>query len=195
MLTLIIINSLAVIFFRKPVNGILALVGVFFETAIIFITFGAEFLAILLITVYVGAIAILFLFVVMMLDIRLVNLHGTTYYSYPVGAFMGLCLIVVMASFLSEDIYYYLSMVETSGEGYLSYESNIKAIGQVLYNWYLDLVIIVSLILLIAMIGVIVITIDYDYTNRGEQIKRQNYEDHLKKRGKPPIQWTFKPWW
>ena len=90
MLTLIILNSIAVIFLRKPVNAVLALVGVFFETAIIFITFGAEFLAMLLITVYIGAIAILFLFVVMMLDIRLVNLHGTTYYTYPLGAIIGL---------------------------------------------------------------------------------------------------------
>jgi NADH-quinone oxidoreductase subunit J len=90
LISLIIVNSLAVIFLKKPVYAVLALVGVFIETGIIFLIFGAEFLAVLLITVYVGAIAILFLFVVMMLDLRLVDLYGTTYYSFPVGAFLGI---------------------------------------------------------------------------------------------------------
>jgi NADH-quinone oxidoreductase subunit J len=70
---------------RNPVNAVLFLVSVFVLTAIMFIIVGAEFFAILLFTVYVGAIAVLFLFVVMMFNLRLMDLYGKTYYHMPSG--------------------------------------------------------------------------------------------------------------
>jgi NADH-quinone oxidoreductase subunit J len=83
---------------------VLSLVLVFALTAVLFLLLGAEFFALLLFTVYIGAIAILFLFVIMMLDLRLAELHGSAYYHVPLGASVGLAFLAALYAFLAPEI-------------------------------------------------------------------------------------------
>jgi NADH-quinone oxidoreductase subunit J len=89
---------------KNPVQSVLLLVLVFLQTALLFILLGAEFLAILLITVYIGAIAILFLFVVMLLNLRVVELHSSLQYHIPIGIFLGLIFFFVLAMVCSQEL-------------------------------------------------------------------------------------------
>jgi NADH-quinone oxidoreductase subunit J len=95
--------GLAVILARNPVQSVLFLILVFLLVAFIFMLLGAEFLAILLIIVYVGAISILFLFVVMMLNLRVVELHSTFYNYFPISILIGLLFFVEICYFLIID--------------------------------------------------------------------------------------------
>ena len=94
-LFLIIICGCGVVLARDPIQSVLFLVTVFILTAVLLFIMGAEFLAILLITVYVGAIAILFLFVVMLLNLRMVEAYNSLYYQIPVGGFIALSFIAL----------------------------------------------------------------------------------------------------
>jgi NADH-quinone oxidoreductase subunit J len=93
---LILTSSFVVIFSKDPIQSVLFLVLVFIMTAVLLLLIGAEFLAILLITVYVGAIAILFLFVVMLLNLRMVEVYSSFYYHIPIGAFVGLLFYLIV---------------------------------------------------------------------------------------------------
>jgi NADH-quinone oxidoreductase subunit J len=99
----IIFTGLALIVSKNPVQSVLLLVLVFIQTALLFFLVGAEFLGILLITVYVGAIAILFLFVVMLLNLRIVELYSTMQYHVPVGAFVGVLFAVILTGVCYHD--------------------------------------------------------------------------------------------
>lgn len=106
-----IILMLAILFWSflvlrasNAVHSVLSLVMVFALTAVFFLLLGAEFFALLLFTVYIGAIAILFLFVIMMLDLRLAELHGSAYYHVPLGASVGLAFLGALYSFLAPDL-------------------------------------------------------------------------------------------
>jgi NADH-quinone oxidoreductase subunit J len=93
----IVVAALQVIFAKNPVHSVILLVLVFLQTAVLFILLGAEFLAILLVTVYIGAIAILFLFVVMLLNVRVVEIYSSLQYHVPIGALAGLCFGALLA--------------------------------------------------------------------------------------------------
>ncbi|MGH7113136.1 MAG: NADH-quinone oxidoreductase subunit J [Stellaceae bacterium] len=145
---------------RNPVHSVLFLIVAFFDTAALFILIGAEFLAMILVIVYVGAVAVLFLFVVMMLDIDFVQLRSGFVRYLPVGAAVGLIL-------LAELVFIIVSWVVTPaatgsatalavGAGALT---NTRALGDVLYTRYLFAFEGAGLILLVAMIGAIVLTL------------------------------------
>src|ERR1700727_76460 len=89
-LFLIVFFSFSVILANNPIQSVLFLILVYLLSACLFMTFGAEFLAILLFIIYVGAISILFLFVIMLLNLRIVELHSTFFNYFPVGSFLGL---------------------------------------------------------------------------------------------------------
>ena len=170
-LFLIIAGGCGVVLARDPIQSVLFLVSVFLLTAVLLFILGAEFLAILLITVYVGAIAILFLFVVMLLNLRMVEAYNSLYYQIPVGGFIALSFVglayilftynqqMVIAGYMNFDNY----QISNTWTNYLMLSTNLSLIGEVLYNYYIDLFIVIGLILFAAMIGVIVLTVDYDY--------------------------------
>jgi len=170
-LFLIIGCGCGVVLARDPIQSVLFLVTVFILTAILLFILGAEFLAILLITVYIGAIAILFLFVVMLLNLRMVEAYNSLYYQIPVGGFIALIFLglaymlfthnqqMIVAGYMYLDNYQF-SNIWTN---YLMLTTNLGLIGEVLYNYYIDLFMVIGLILFAAMIGVIVLTVDYDY--------------------------------
>lgn len=170
-LLLIIACGCGVVLARDPIQSVLFLVTVFILTALLLFIMGAEFLAILLITVYIGAIAILFLFVVMLLNLRMVEAYNSLYYQIPIGGFIALSFValayilfsnnqqMVITGYINFDNY----QISNTWTNYLMLTTNLALIGEVLYNYYIDLFVVIGLILFASMIGVIVLTVDYDY--------------------------------
>jgi len=160
-------SAFMVIASRNPVHSVLFLILTFVNASGLFILIGAEFLAMLLVVVYVGAVAVLFLFVVMMLDVDFVELRQGFLQYLPVGVLVGLV-------FLAELVLVFGSW--TFGEGVTgavlsasSDVSNTVAIGRVLYTDYVYFFQAAGLILLVAMIGAIVLTLRHK-----ENVKRQS---------------------
>lgn len=143
----------------NAVHSVLSLVVVFALTAVLFLWLGAEFFALLLFTVYIGAIAILFLFVIMMLDLRLAELHGSAYYHVPLGGSVAVAFLVALYSLLTPELLPVAWADNSLAVWPLAPVSNLKLLGQVLYNYYLAYVLVITLILLLAMVAVLGLTL------------------------------------
>lgn len=169
-----LIASIMVINAKNPVHSVLFLILVFCNSAGLFILLGVEFLAITFIIVYVGAIAILFLFVVMMLNIKLVELNENMLRYLPIGALIGLIFLFEIFLVLENNLISLNYTIDTNNlninwDSKLTSFTNIELIGNILYTNYSYLVLVASLILLVAMIGAIILTL-YIQTN----VKRQD---------------------
>jgi NADH-quinone oxidoreductase subunit J len=164
--------ALAVVTARNPVHSVLFLILTFFSSAGLFVLLGAEFLAMLLVVVYVGAVAVLFLFVVMMLDVDFSTLREGYARYLPVG-------LIIAAVLLAEMIFVSIAVAERGAAKGMSPVaaapgvSNIQTIGQVLYTDYAYYFQAAGLVLLIAMIGAIVLTLRHKPNIRRQQIHRQ----------------------
>ena len=153
--TLTIVPAIAVIFSRNPVHSVLWLILAFFNAAGLMLILGAEFIAMLVVIVYVGAVAVLFLFVVMMLDIDFAQLRSGFTKNLPFGIIVALVLAgEIGAALWSRQAGPAMSgrVIPAAGQ------PNIVALGQILYSRYLFPFEIAGLILLVAMIGAIVLT-------------------------------------
>jgi NADH-quinone oxidoreductase subunit J len=145
---------------RNPVHSVLFLILAFFNAAGLFVLLGAEFIAMILVIVYVGAVAVLFLFVVMMLDINFVELRQGFLQYLPIGALIGLVLLVELVFILGSwviapDPASRIALPTPA----ITETTNTHAIGQVLYTDYIYLFQVAGLVLLVAMIGAIVLTL------------------------------------
>jgi NADH-quinone oxidoreductase subunit J len=152
---LTIASAIAVIFARNPVHSVLWLIVAFFNAAGLMLLVGAEFIAMLLVIVYVGAVAVLFLFVVMMLDIDFAQLRSGFTRNLPFGIIIALVLLgeIVVAVFAHK------AGPMMAGQAIPQARvPNIVALGQLLYSRYLFAFEIAGLILLVAMVGAIVLT-------------------------------------
>jgi NADH-quinone oxidoreductase subunit J len=153
-----VMSAFAVISARNPVHSVLFLILTFFTAAGLFVLLGAEFLAMLLVVVYVGAVAVLFLFVVMMLDVDFTELKRGFLSYMPVGALIAIALLIelglVAGAAMSADGAPIALTAATPGG-----VTNAEAIGQVLYTDYLLVFQLAGLVLLVAMIGAIVLTL------------------------------------
>ncbi len=163
-------SALMVISVRNPVHAVLFLILTFFNSAGLFLLTGAEFLAMILLVVYVGAVAVLFLFVVMMLDVDFAELRTKALDYAPVGFLIGLILaieliVVIGGSVLSPELIAHPAMPIPA----ISERTNTAALGDVLYTHYVYFFQIAGLVLLVAMIGAIVLTLRHK-----PHIKRQN---------------------
>ena len=153
--TLTVASALAVIFSRNPVHSVLWLILAFFNAAGLMLLLGAEFIAMLLVIVYVGAVAVLFLFVVMMLDIDFASLRSGFTKNLPFGILIALVLVAEIIVAVSA----WQAGPTLSGRAIpTSSTPNIVAFGQLLYSRYLFPFEIAGLILLVAMVGAIVLT-------------------------------------
>jgi len=161
----VILSALFVIAARNPVHSVLWLILAFFSSAGLMVLIGAEFLAMLLIVVYVGAVAVLFLFVVMMLDVDFVELKQGSLGYWPFALLIGVILIAELALVWSASGSLTFDTFDPSPGA----ETNTEAIGAVMYTQYLLLFQLAGLILLVAMIGAIVLTLRHR-----PNVKRQN---------------------
>jgi NADH-quinone oxidoreductase subunit J len=157
---------------RNPVHSVLFLILAFFNAAALFLIAGAEFLAMILVIVYVGAVAVLFLFVVMMLDVDFAELRGGFQRYWLVGAAVGAVLFVELAAVLGG---WALApgAVQLRMSPVPSGVSNTEALGRVLYTDYVFLFQTAGLILMVAMIGAIVLTLRDRKTSRHQNIQKQ----------------------
>jgi len=153
--TLTIAPAIAVIFARNPVHSVLWLILAFFNAAGLMLLLGAEFIAMLLVIVYVGAVAVLFLFVVMMLNIDFAQLRSGFSKNLPFGIIIAL---VLLAEIVVADNAWQAGPTISGRHIPSSAQPNIVALGQLLYSRYLFAFEIAGLILLVAMIGAIVLT-------------------------------------
>ena len=176
---LVIASGALTILARNPVHSVLWLILAFFNAAGLMVIVGAEFIAMLLVIVYVGAVAVLFLFVVMMLDIDFAELRAGFVKNFPLG--IAIAVILLAELVLGIGAYRAGALVLGTPAGTaapLLGESNIESIGALLYSRYLFLFETAGIILLVAMIGAIVLTHRESRTTRGHQnISRQVARD------------------
>jgi len=165
--------AVMVITARNPVHAVLFLILAFFSAAGLFLLLGAEFLAMILVIVYVGAVAVLFLFVVMMLDVDFAELRAGFNKNAPVGAAVGLLvlaeLVLMVWSYVAKP-----SALPALNPQAAQAVTNTEAIGQVLYTKYVYYFEVAGLILLVAMIGAIVLTLRHKPGVRRQSIPAQN---------------------
>ena len=170
--TATIVSGLAVVSARNPVHSVLFLIAAFFSAAGLFVLLGAEFLAMLLVVVYVGAVAVLFLFVVMMLDVDFSQLRAGFVRYLPIGGLVavGLVIEMVTVAFAVGD---HGAAAGASPMPSAAGVTNAEAIGQVLYTQYVYFFQAAGLVLLVAMIGAIVLTLRHRANVRRQDIAAQ----------------------
>ena len=157
-----IASAFMVIAARNPVHSVLFLILAFVNASGLFVLMGAEFLAMILIVVYVGAVAVLFLFVVMMLDVDFASLRKGAQQYLPIGALVGGILLVELVVFLGGWVIRpEVSQAITTPIPSLSGTTNTAALGQILYTRYIYFFQAAGLVLLVAMIGAIVLTLHH----------------------------------
>ena len=163
-----IASAVMVISSRNPVHSVLFLILCFFNAAGLFILLGAEFLAMILVVVYVGAVAVLFLFVVMMLDVDFVQLRQGMLNYLPVGGTIGLIVLVELALVVGTWAISSEALTAASAPSAANI-TNTEALGQILYTKYVYFFEAAGLVLLVAMIGAIVLTLRHK-----QGVKRQD---------------------
>ena len=177
---ILIVSAAMVVSARNPVHAVLFLILAFFNASALFLLAGAEFLAMILVIVYVGAVAVLFLFVVMMLDINFSELREGFQRYAPVGAAVGVVLLVELAAVLGGWKF-------AEGSAALRFAptsatlSNTAQLGRLIYTDYIYLFQAAGLVLLVAMIGAIVLTLR-DRKNTPFVSRRQNIATQIARR-------------
>jgi len=173
--SILMLAALAVITAKNPVHSVFFLILAFFNAAGLFVLLGAEYIAMTLVIVYVGAVAVLFLFVVMMLNINFEKLRAGFTSHLPVGVGVAVVLFAELASLLYGSILTPAPLAEPSSPiPDAAHVDNAKAIGRVLYTDYLIACQLAGVILLVSMIGAIVLT-----HRERLGVKRQNIAKQL----------------
>ena len=172
---ILVASAVMVISARNPVHSVLFLILAFFNSAGLFVLLGAEFLAMILVVVYVGAVAVLFLFVVMMLDISFTELRQGFMQYLPLGALVGFILLaellLVLGGFvIAPDVARNRAAPMPTPETL----TNTHALGEILYTHYIYFFQAAGMILLVSMIGAIVLTHRERKDTRPQNISRQN---------------------
>ncbi|MEM7523574.1 MAG: NADH-quinone oxidoreductase subunit J [Pseudomonadota bacterium] len=173
-------SAMMVITSKNPVHSVLFLILAFFNAAGLFVLMGAEFLAMILVVVYVGAVAVLFLFVVMMLDVNFAQLReGFTRY-LPIGGAIGVALLaelIIVGAAWTVGPTPVAAVTATPDD-----VTNAEAIGRLLYDDYVYLFQASGLVLLVAMVGAIVLTL-----RQREGVKRQNVSAQIARDSKRAV--------
>ncbi|MBU2532828.1 MAG: NADH-quinone oxidoreductase subunit J [Alphaproteobacteria bacterium] len=173
--SLAVLSAVLVIVARNPVHAVMFLILAFFNAAGLFVLLGAEFLAVLLVIVYVGAVAVLFLFVVMMLDVDFAELRAGFIKNAPLGLMIGgivlleLIMVLGFQTYSSQIVGNPAAPAPVAGDNV----SNTAALGRLLYTKYIFFFQAAGLILLVAMIGAIVLTLRHKEGVRRQSIAAQ----------------------
>ena len=173
---IMIASAFMVILSRNPVHSVLFLILCFFNSAGIFLILGAEFLAFILVIVYVGAVAVLFLFVVMMLDVEFKSISSTVISYLPIGLTIGVIILaeLMLVLFTWKRDY---SVTDNSSITTDTQYSNTEIIGLVLYTDNILFFQLAGLILLASMIGAIILTVNHRPSAKRQDINKQVERD------------------
>lgn len=182
--TITVLSGFMVIAARNPVHSVLFLILAFFNAAALFVLLGAEFLAMILIIVYVGAVAVLFLFVVMMLDINFVELRQGFLQYLPIGVIVGAILLIelvlVVGAWQLTPTIAAAPDIDIPARAEMT---NTAALGNILYTRYIYAFQAAGMVLLVAMIGAIVLTL-----RSREGVKRQKIGDQVGRTAKDAVE-------
>ena len=173
---IMIASAFMVILSRNPVHSVLFLILCFFNSAGIFLILGAEFLAFILVIVYVGAVAVLFLFVVMMLDVEFKSISSTVISYLPIGLTIGVIILaeLMLVLFTWKRDY---SVTDNLSLNTDTQYSNTELIGIVLYTDNILFFQLAGLILLASMIGAIILTVNHRPSAKRQDINKQVERD------------------
>jgi NADH-quinone oxidoreductase subunit J len=178
---ILLFSAVMVIAAKNPVHSVLFLILAFFNAGALFVLLGAELLAMLLVIVYVGAVAVLFLFVVMMLNINFEKLRAGFMHFLPIGIAIAVIMFIELFVVLNASVIQIetATLLEARALPIVEGVTNTRAIGLVLYTDYIYVFQIAGLVLLVAMIGAIVLTLrkrkGVRRQNIGEQIARDRH--------------------
>jgi len=178
-----IASALMVITVRNPVHAVLFLILAFFNSAGLFVLLGAEFLAMILVVVYVGAVMVLFLFVVMMLDVDFAEMRAGFMKYLPIGAAVGIILLVELTLVIGAWTITPQSMAQRAQPIPGGEVTNTEALGAILYTDFVYFFELAGIILLVAMIGAIVLTL-----RQREGVKRQDISAQVGRRPEESIE-------
>lgn len=190
--SLALLSGVMVIQSRNPVHSVLFLILVFFNAAGLLVLLGLDFFAMIFLVVYVGAIAVLFLFVVMMLNIKLAEINEKRLRYLPIGGVLGVLFLLEVVLIVDNDLIPFLfydnikALLEFKSLDYVDWVSNIqtstniKAVGTIIYTYYFYFFLVASLILLVAMIGAIILTMQKGIQIKKQQVFLQNTRDFTK---------------
>tara|TARA_Y100001001_G_scaffold138369_1_gene140519 strand:- start:659 stop:1264 length:606 start_codon:yes stop_codon:yes gene_type:complete len=179
---ILIFSGIAVISMRNPVHSVLFLILGFFTTAGLFVMLGAEFIGLILAIVYVGAVAVLFLFVVMMLDINFKDLRKGAMQYVPIGLVIG--SVILVEFFLIFQLWQSSTLAEQLVHSPAGLQdNNTKDIGAVLYTDYVLAFQVAGMILLVAMVGAIVLTL-----RRRAEVLRQNIKTQVTRKREDTVE-------
>jgi NADH-ubiquinone oxidoreductase chain 6 len=190
--SLALISGVMVIQARNPVHSVLFLILVFFNAAGLLVLLGLDFFAMIFLVVYVGAIAVLFLFVVMMLNIKVAEINEKRLRYLPIGGVLGILFLLEVILIVDNDLIpllFYdnlqalsefkdLHFIDWSNS--IQTSTNIQAVGNLVYTYYFYFFLLASLILLVAMIGAIVLTMQKGIRIKRQQVFLQNTRDFAK---------------
>ena len=172
-------SAAMVVVSRNPVYSVLFLILAFFNAAALFVLIGAEFIAMILVIVYVGAVAVLFLFVVMMLDIDFAALKGEMARAMPLGLLIGVVLLMQVA--IGVGVWRVADGAEGLRQAVAPSEiENTRALGLLIYDKYFLLFQLAGLILLVAMIGAILLTLRHRKDVKRQNVLQQMWRDPAK---------------
>ncbi len=189
--SLTLLSGVMVIQSRNPVHSVLFLILVFFNAAGLLVLLGLDFFAMIFLVVYVGAIAVLFLFVVMMLNIKIAEINEKRLRYFPIGGVLGVLFLFEVLVIVDNDL---IPLLVYTPETFLDFKTlhfinwsenlqtvtNIQAIGNLVYTYYFYFFLMSSIILLIAMIGAIVLTMQKGIRIKRQQVFLQNTRDFAK---------------
>ena len=176
-----VVAGLLVTISRNPVHSVLWLILAFLSSAGLFVLLGAEFVAMLLIIVYVGAVAVLFLFVVMMLDIDFAELKGEFVKYMPLGLLIGVVLLMQLSLGIGAWVQAEGAMgLRQAVSPAMQDVENTRALGLLIYDKYLLLFQLAGLILLVAMIGAILLTLRHRKDVKRQNVLQQMWRDPAK---------------
>ncbi len=176
-----VIGGLLTVVSKNPVHSVLWLILAFLSSAALFVLLGAEFVAMLLVIVYVGAVAVLFMFVVMMIDVDFATLRGEMAKYVPIAGLIGTVLLLELAMVfgvweVSDNAIAARAAVTPD----LTEVHNTAALGQLIYDQYIYLFQAAGLILLVAMIGAIVLTLRHRVNVKRQNVMEQMHRDPAK---------------
>lgn len=175
-------SALLVLLSKNPIQSLLSLIFTFALSSVLFFVLGVEFVSLLIFVVYIGAIAVLFLFVIMMLNIKIVELR-TLYLRYlPVGIFLVLFFLFELYFFLCVEFFSYnFEFLFINWVNFIDFKGNIYLISSIIYSYYCILFILLGLILFIAMLGSIVLLVNW-MDSKNLSVKTYYYESYGKNR-------------
>ncbi|MCQ8241399.1 NADH-quinone oxidoreductase subunit J [Rhizosaccharibacter radicis] len=172
--TVLVLSAAMVVSARNPVHAVLFLILGFFNAAGLFLIAGAEFLAMILVIVYVGAVAVLFLFVVMMLDVNFTQLREGVQRYAPVGAAIGVVLLAELVFTVARWQVVPHPAPIAAGNGLPPGITNTEALGRLIYTDYVFLFQACGLVLMVAMIGAIVLTLRERPSAKRQDVSKQH---------------------